>query len=232
MHKQSLFLSLIDSVDLQGSDKIPPFAITMPVMDTSMGISRVRLLFTALDIPPQSTSHMQKLSDKVSQAIIELNKKDMSDKLRIVEQHNAMAGQKNAKQISVSMDGRHNVRGFKSSYKPGQSSSQAYTVAMENVLKENTLLCLPWKTNCAGLGPGYRTVVLMNYDLVRMLGVHPQSHIYNHSQREGWPMISQRIFHWKIYGSGPSLLMETQSCTLVCRISTPSSVQPGQFLTS
>ena len=59
-----------------------------------LGISRARLLFTALDIPPPSTSHMQKLTDKVSQAIIELNKKDMSNKLCIVEQHNAMTGLK------------------------------------------------------------------------------------------------------------------------------------------
>ena len=108
----------------------------MAIMDTSMDISRARLLFTALDIPPSSTSHMQKLTDKVSQTIIELNKKDMSNKLCIIEQHNAVAGQKNQKRISVSMDGRYNARRFKSSYKPGQSSSQAYTVAMENVTKE------------------------------------------------------------------------------------------------
>ena len=85
-----------------------------------MGISRARLLLTALDIPPPSTSHMQKLTDKVSQAIIELNKKDTSDKLHIVEQHNAVAGQKNPKHISVSMDGRYDAHGFKSSYKSGK----------------------------------------------------------------------------------------------------------------
>ena len=66
----------------------------------------------------------------------------MSDRLRIVEQHNAVAGQKNPKHISVSMDGRYNVRRFKSSYKPGQSSSQAYTVAMENVTKEKYIIGL------------------------------------------------------------------------------------------
>ena len=38
MHKQSLFFSLIDSVNLQGSDKIPLFAITMPVMKFSPSI--------------------------------------------------------------------------------------------------------------------------------------------------------------------------------------------------
>ena len=69
-----------------------------------MRISRAILLFTALDIPPPNASHMQELTDKVSQAIIEINKKDMSNKLRIVVQHNAMAGQKNQKHISVSME--------------------------------------------------------------------------------------------------------------------------------
>ena len=107
-----------------------------------MGISRARLLFTTLDILPPSTNHMQKLTDKVSQAIIELNKKGMSDKLRIVEQHNAVAGQKNPKHISVSMDGRYNAHGFKSSYKPGQSSSQDYTVAMGKVTKEKYIIGL------------------------------------------------------------------------------------------
>ena len=85
---------------------------------------------------------MQKLTDKVSQAIIELNKKGHVRQLRIVEQQNAVAGQKNAKHISVSMDGRYNALGFKSSYKPGQSSSQAYTVAMEKVTKEKYIIGL------------------------------------------------------------------------------------------
>ena len=109
-----------------------------------MGISRANPLFTALENPTLSTSHMQKLTDKVSQAIIELNKKDMSDILRIVEQHNAMAGQKNSKHIhvSVSMDGRFNARGFKSSYKPGENSSQAYRVTMENVKKDKYIIGL------------------------------------------------------------------------------------------
>ena len=46
----------------------------------------------------------------------------------------------NPKHISVSMDGRHNARGFKSSYKPGQSSSQAFTVAIEDVTKEKYII--------------------------------------------------------------------------------------------
>ena len=44
--------------------------------------------------------------------------------------------------IDVSMDCRYNARGFKSSYKPGQSSSQAYTVAMENMTKQRYIIGL------------------------------------------------------------------------------------------
>ena len=57
-------------------------------------------------------------------------------------------------------------------------------------------------------------MVLMYCALVGMLGVHPQSHIYNHMQKEGWPIISQRIFHWKISASRPSLLIETRKLYL------------------
>ena len=111
-------------------------------MDTSMGIARARLLFTALDIPPPAKSHMQKLTDKVSEAIVDLNRNDMSENLNIVEQHNIEAGHRNPKHIDVSMDGRYNAQGFKSSYKPGQISSQAYTVATENMTKQRYIIGL------------------------------------------------------------------------------------------
>ena len=114
----------------------------MAIMDTSMGITRARLLFTALDIPPPTISHMQRLTDKVSEAIIDLNKSDVSEKLHIVERRNIEAGHENPKHIDISMDSRYNARGFKSSYKPGQSSSQAYTVAMENMSRERYIIGL------------------------------------------------------------------------------------------
>ena len=40
------------------------------------------------------------------------------------------------------MDGRYNAQGFKSSYKPGQSSSQAYTVATENMTEQRYIIGL------------------------------------------------------------------------------------------
>ena len=63
-------------------------------------------------------------------------------KLHIVERRNTEAGHENPKHIDVSVDGRYNARGFMSSYKPGQSSSQAYTVAMENMTRERYIIGL------------------------------------------------------------------------------------------
>ena len=47
---------------------------------------------------------------------MELNKADMTDKRKIVERHNIDAGLPNPRHLAVSMDGRYNARGFKSSY--------------------------------------------------------------------------------------------------------------------
>lgn len=116
--------------------------LAIALMDTSMGVSKARLLFTSLDIPPPTKSLLQRLTDKVSQDIIRLNEADMAEKRRIVQRHNLEAGVRNPKHIDVSMDGRYNARGFKSSYKPGQSSSQAYTVAIENMTKERYIIGL------------------------------------------------------------------------------------------
>ena len=86
-----------------------------------MGVSKARLLFTSSDIPPPTKSLLQRLTDKVSQNIIRLNEANMAEKRRIVEQHNLEAGVRNPKHRDVSMDGRYNARGFKSSYKPGRA---------------------------------------------------------------------------------------------------------------
>lgn len=116
--------------------------LAMAIMDTSMGITKARLLFTALDIPPPAKSLMQKKTDKVSQEIVRLNNADMKEKLSIVERRNADAGLPNPRHLAVSMDGRYNARGFKSSYKPGQSASQAYTIAMENMTEDRYIIGL------------------------------------------------------------------------------------------
>ena len=95
--------------------------LAIALMETSMVVSQAKLLFTSLDIPPPTKSLLQRLTDKVSQDIIQLNDADMAEKICIVEQHNLEAGVRNLKHIDVSMDGSYNARRFKSSYKPGHT---------------------------------------------------------------------------------------------------------------
>jgi len=102
------------------------------LMDTPMGISRAEQLFTQLDIPFPATSHLHKLTAAVSEEMVKMNHEDMSDKRRIVEQRITETGARDPKQLDLSIDARYNSSRMTSSYKPGQSSSQAYTVAIEN----------------------------------------------------------------------------------------------------
>ena len=88
--------------------------LAVALMDTSMGIARARPLFTALDISPPAKSHMQKLTDKVSEAIVDLNRNDMSEKLNIVEQHNIEAGHRYPKNILMSLWMADTMRGVSS----------------------------------------------------------------------------------------------------------------------
>ncbi len=122
------------------------------IMDTPLGIQRARLFLTSLDIPPPSRSYLQKLTDKTSTRIVQLNKEDMQHKLELVRQHKALKGSQNPKHIHVSMDTRYNANRMKSSYKPGQSSSQAYTVAIENETDQQYIIALAIENKLCWVG--------------------------------------------------------------------------------
>ena len=102
------------------------------LLDLSIGINKANLLFASLDIPPPCKSHMQELLNQVSLKTQQLNEEDMTEKRQLVIQHQRDIGASNPYQMDVSVDGRYNTNRMVSSYKPGQGSSQAYTVAIEN----------------------------------------------------------------------------------------------------
>lgn len=112
------------------------------LMDTPIANTKFRFILTALDIPPPSMSNMQKISNEASEKIKELNKKDMTEKRRLLEAHNKQTNATNPKEITFSLDGRYGGRGFSSSAKPGQKSTQAYTVAIENVTEQQYIIGL------------------------------------------------------------------------------------------
>jgi len=102
------------------------------ILDTPMGITRTEQLFTQLDIPFPAASYLQKLTNELSSEVVQMNKEDMAEKRRLVEEHTRQTGAQHSKMLDLSIDARYNSSRMKSSYKPGQSSSQAYTVAIEN----------------------------------------------------------------------------------------------------
>ena len=106
--------------------------LAVALLDTPMGTSRAEDLLSQLDLPFPATSYLQKLSVEVSSKVTEINRKDMAEKRDLVRRHNINKNVSDPKQIDVSTDARYNWSRMKSSYKPGQSSSQAYAIASEN----------------------------------------------------------------------------------------------------
>ena len=106
--------------------------LAVALLDTPMGNSRAEDLFIQLGLPFPATSYSQKLSVEVRSKVTEINRKDMAEKRDQLRQHNIDKNVLDPKQIDVSMVARYNRSQWKSSYKPGQSSSQAYAITSEN----------------------------------------------------------------------------------------------------
>ena len=156
----------------------------MGIMDTPMGVDRARLLLTSMDIPPPARSHLQTLTQTVSSSIVELNEDDMSDKLKRVVEHNVSRGVVNPKHIHVSMDTRYNASRMKSSYKPGQSSSQAYSVAIENETDQQYIISMAVENKLCWVGAWMKN---RGYD-IRCPGGHAEctaniAYMQPHSER-------------------------------------------------
>jgi len=110
------------------------------LQDTPIGNTRARYLIAATDIPPPSRSSMQRASNKVGKATVELNETDMSNKLKLVRQVNVMRGAQHPEQINVAFDARYNAFSFGHQKKPGQSSSQAVGIACETVTEKQYIV--------------------------------------------------------------------------------------------
>jgi len=112
------------------------------LLDTPIGVDGGNILLASMDIEPPSRSAMQRIMDIVSEKTKELNKKDMEEKRQLVVTHNKEHGVKDPNHLSLSFDGRYNANRMFSSYKPGQASSQAYGVAIENHTKHKYVVAL------------------------------------------------------------------------------------------
>jgi len=110
------------------------------LQDTPMGNTRARYLLAATDIPPPSKTSMQRASNIVGKATVELNEIDMIDKLKLVRQVNVMRGVQHPEQINVAFDARYNAIRYGHEKKPGQSSSQAVGIACETITEKKYIV--------------------------------------------------------------------------------------------
>lgn len=127
-------------------NKPGPKAAAMNVMfhagmqDTPIGISRARYLLAATDIPPPCKTSMNRTANIVGKATIELNERDMANKLQLVHDFNVMHGAEDPRQINVAFDARYNAIHFGHDKKPGHSLSQAVGIACETVTEEQYIV--------------------------------------------------------------------------------------------
>ena len=95
-------------------------ALAVRLQDTPMGSTRCRLLLANLDIPPPARSSMQRRSDAAGQAVTELNKQDMAEKVQKIKEVKRRRGNP-GNVIKIAMYGRYNSTTIASRMKPGHS---------------------------------------------------------------------------------------------------------------
>jgi hypothetical protein len=110
----------------------PNVGLAVGLQDTPMGNTRCRLLLASMDIPPPARSGMQQKSNRVGQAIHQLNESDMAQKLEGVKTLNTDQGRPE-NEINIAMDGRYNSVTIASRRKPGQNASQLVGTACETM---------------------------------------------------------------------------------------------------
>jgi len=142
------------AVDSKSADVNVLYATAL--MDQPIGVEKANLLLTQMDLQVPSRSHLQTLVNKASANVQELNKVDMAEKRQLMIQHNIDSGAVNPRQIDVSFDGRYNATRLVSSYKPGQASSQAYGVAIENHTRYKYIIGLAVENKLCYLGAHLR----------------------------------------------------------------------------
>lgn len=106
--------------------------LAMGLQDTPMGNTRCRTLLATMDVPPPARSSMQRTSNQVGEAVTQLNKQDMGEKLDKVKAFNRSHGNPESS-INIAMDGRYNSTTISSRKKPGQNASQCIGIACETM---------------------------------------------------------------------------------------------------
>ena len=125
------------------------------LQEVPIGPSSSRRLLATMDIPHPSRSSMQRTANKIGESMVELNKRDMSEKLELVQEVNRMRGN-NPNEITGAFDCRYNSTTIASAKKPGQCSSQAVGIFSETVTDRKFILAAVFENKLCWKGAWLR----------------------------------------------------------------------------
>ncbi|KAK3105143.1 hypothetical protein FSP39_018102 [Pinctada imbricata] len=106
-------------------------SMAVALQDSPLGAERFTDILRTMGITPPTKHTMQRLMNKVGDAVQTLNHKDMATKVELIKDVNRKRGNAE-REINVSVDGRYNSHSLVSRHRPGHGANQAFSLAVEN----------------------------------------------------------------------------------------------------
>ena len=110
----------------------PNMALASVLQDCPIGNTKTQEILARLNCPPPSRTSMNRMSNAVGKEAVDLNKRDMAQKVEVVKAVNRSRGNPE-NEVNITVDGRYNTQTITSRKKPGLNASQALSVAVETV---------------------------------------------------------------------------------------------------
>ena len=118
----------------------PNLAWQVALQETSIGISKSRMLLTSINVPPPSRSGMNKNAAKAAKLTVQMVQESLHEERQQLKETNKARGLPDNAPINVSIDGRYNSSVISSRNKAGQNASQAIGIAIEQQTPEKKIV--------------------------------------------------------------------------------------------
>ena len=110
------------------------------VMNSTIGNDSARFILTSAGIPPISKSGMQRITNRVSDKIVDLVEDETATMVKNLQERNKTLGLPKTNPINMQMDTVYSTMNIKSRHKMGQNASQAIGVACENETDDHNIV--------------------------------------------------------------------------------------------
>ncbi|CAG2195328.1 unnamed protein product [Mytilus edulis] len=117
----------------------PNVAVAAAIQDCPMGSTKLQELLARMNCPPPSRTSMHRMTHNVGKELVQLNTRDMAEKLEIVKAKNQERGLAE-NEINVTVDGRYNSQTITSRKKPGLNATQGFALAMETTTENKYIV--------------------------------------------------------------------------------------------